>query len=85
MTKLNYVLALITLTLGLTIFSNKGMTLGCTTELTCESTNSSGAQLVGTNDIEYWEGTNCLSQWDCEYSDGFQTRHYGEPLDPDPE
>ena len=49
----------------------------CTTELSCSTTNSHGAQLVGVNDVYYHDGTNCLDRWDCEYSDGYTTRHYG--------
>lgn len=47
----------------------------CVTEIECDTTNSYGAHFTGeVNDI-HWEG-DCVTQWDCVYDDGFQTRHY---------
>lgn len=46
----------------------------CVTEATCSSTNDAGAELTGMDDVEYYDD-GCLAQWDCNYDDGFTTRH----------
>jgi hypothetical protein len=69
-------LKVVVVTAALTLALSVGSTSAdaCVTEATCSSTNDYGAQLTGMDDVEYYDD-GCLAQWDCNYDDGYTTRH----------
>lgn len=70
-------LTVVTAALTLALSASPTSADACVTEATCSSTNDYGAQLVGMDNIQYYDG-DCLAQGDCNYDDGFTTRHIVE-------